>query len=112
MRRPMEAPVAPGNLIAIFGSNLSASAGGASVPFPSKVLDTAVLLDGQNIPLYYASTGQVNAMIPYGLPTNASHQLVLQKGTGLSVPAECAGRGGPSWSINPGFQRVRPGTHL
>jgi uncharacterized protein (TIGR03437 family) len=80
------APVAPGNLIAIFGSNMSTSAAGASVPFPNKVLDTAVLLDGQFIPLYYASSGQVNAMIPYGLPTNASHQLVLQKGTSLSVP--------------------------
>ena len=79
-------PVAPGGLVAIFGAELSSAVSQVPVPFPNKVLDTAVLLDGQFIPLYFASGGQVNAMIPYGLPINSTHQLVLQRGNSLSVP--------------------------
>jgi uncharacterized protein (TIGR03437 family) len=44
------------------------------------------LIDGQYIPLFYTSSGQVNAVIPYGFPTNARHQVVAQTGSSLSVP--------------------------
>ncbi len=81
------APVAPGDLVAIFGSALSnASAPATSVPLPSQLLTTSVLMDGQFIPMFYTSSGQVNAVVPYGLSTNAQHQLVVQVGNSLSVP--------------------------
>lgn len=81
------APVAPGNLIAIFGSALSTAAASATaVPLPNQLLTTSVLIDGQFIPMFYTSSGQVNAVVPYGLSTNASHQLVVQVGNSLSVP--------------------------
>lgn len=81
------APVAPGNLVSIFGANLSTSAASAAlVPLPNQLVDTSVLIDGQNVPMFYTSSGQVNAVIPYGLTTNAQHQLIVQRGASYSVP--------------------------
>jgi uncharacterized protein (TIGR03437 family) len=81
------APVAPGNLVAIFGVELSATAQSATaVPLPNQLLTTSVLIDGQFLPMYYTSGGQINAVIPYGLQTNARHQVVVQRGSSLSVP--------------------------
>jgi uncharacterized protein (TIGR03437 family) len=80
-------PVAPGDLIAIFGVNLaSAALSAASVPLPNLLLDTQVLIDGEYIPLFYTSSGQVNAVVPYDLSVNAQHQLVLQRDSTLSLP--------------------------
>jgi uncharacterized protein (TIGR03437 family) len=80
-------PVAPGDLVAIFGAELSAAAASATaVPLPNQLLSTAVLIDGQFIPMFYTSSGQVNAVVPYGLPVNARHQLVVQRDNSLSVP--------------------------
>jgi len=80
-------PVAPGDLIAIFGAQLSgAVAGAASLPLPVELLATAVSMDGESIPLLYTSGGQVNAVVPYNLPTDARHQLLVQEGSSLSVP--------------------------
>jgi uncharacterized protein (TIGR03437 family) len=81
------APVAPGDLVAIFGASLSSTAMSATmVPLPIQLLNTQILIDGQYIPLFYTSSGQVNAVIPYGLQTNTQHQLVAQTGGSLSVP--------------------------
>jgi uncharacterized protein (TIGR03437 family) len=81
------APVAPGDLIAIFGAGLSgAVAGAASLPLPNQLLSTGVSIDGQQIPLLYTSGGQVNAVVPYNLPTDVRHQLVVQENNSISVP--------------------------
>jgi uncharacterized protein (TIGR03437 family) len=81
------APVAPGDLVAIFGVSLSSAAMSAtSVPLPNQLLDTQVLIDGEYIPLFYTSSGQVNAVVPYDLTMNAQHQVVLQRDNSLSVP--------------------------
>ena len=80
-------PVAPGDLVAIFGMELSSAAAPAtSVPLPNLLLTTSVLIDGQLIPMFYSSGGQVNAVVPYGLQVNAVHQLVVQRSNSLSVP--------------------------
>ena len=81
------APVAPGNLVVVFGSALStASATATAVPLPNQLQTTSVLIDGQFIPMYYTTAVQLSAMIPYGLSTNVKHQLVVQTGNSLSVP--------------------------
>ena len=38
------------------------------------------------LPLVFASPNQVNAIVPYDLPVNALHQLVVRRGSALSVP--------------------------
>ena len=80
-------PVAPGDLIAIFGSQLSSDAATAqTLPLPNQLLSTSVLLGVEQLRLFYTSEGQVNAMVPYDLPLNASHQIIVQRGSSVSVP--------------------------
>jgi uncharacterized protein (TIGR03437 family) len=47
---------------------------------------TQVLLAGQAIPIYYASAGQIDALIPYGLTTNSTLQVVVSQGGAYSTP--------------------------
>jgi uncharacterized protein (TIGR03437 family) len=45
-----------------------------------------VFIAGNQVPLFYASDGQVNAILPYGLAVNTTQQLVVSRGSTLSVP--------------------------
>lgn len=57
--------VAPGEIIAVYGSNLAAGTVAASTAtFPTQLSDTQVLADGVAIPLYYASATQINGIFP------------------------------------------------
>ena len=61
-------PVAPGSIVALFGVNL----GGTLVvssdsPWPTKLADVAVEINGNPIPLYVVSPGQLAGQLPYGL---------------------------------------------
>jgi len=40
---------------------------------------------GRQAPLMYASGGQVNAMIPYGIAVNTAQQLAVSRGNSISV---------------------------
>ncbi len=83
----LSAPVAPGGLVTLFGANLADGEGVVrSLPLPPHYQGTEVLLGGQPLPLLYTSTGQINAQMPYGLPVNTQHQVVVRRGTALSVP--------------------------
>lgn len=60
--------VAPGSLIAVFGSGLAAStASAATVPLPTAIAGTSVEVNGQPIPLFFVSAGQVNGQMPFGV---------------------------------------------
>lgn len=62
------AAVAPGSLIAVFGSGLAASTSSASItPLPTSIAGTSVEVNGQAIPLFFVSAGQVNGQMPFGL---------------------------------------------
>jgi len=64
---------APGSILSVFGSQLSASAQGASaVPLPLSILGVAALVNGIAAPLYYVSAGQLNVQIPYETPTGTA----------------------------------------
>ena len=75
-------PVAPGELVAIFGSMLG-PAGGAELSLDNDGLvatslaTTHVLFDGIPAPVTYASAGQVNAIVPFGV-ASAVTQLTVQ----------------------------------
>src|SRR5262249_11806905 len=82
-----QAPVAPGSLITIFGSNLADSTvNNSSLPLQTELAGTQLVLGGRALPLLYASDGQVNAQVPYDLVVNTNHQLLVRRGTALSVP--------------------------
>ena len=77
---------APGALISIFGSNLASStAQAASFPLPTSLGGASVQLasSGTPIPLYFASPGQINAELPFSLPTG-SVQIQVVTSAGVS----------------------------
>jgi trimeric autotransporter adhesin len=81
------APIAPGELITVYGANLaSGSAGNLSLPFPPSSNGTQVLLGTTPLPILYTSSGQMNVQVPYSVPVNTNFQLSVQNGTTLSVP--------------------------
>jgi uncharacterized protein (TIGR03437 family) len=81
------APLAPGSEIAIFGSNLANGTSSASAfPLPSELAGTLVTIGGKAAPLLYAGTGQVNAIIPFGLPLNTTAQVIVQQGNAYTSP--------------------------
>src|SRR5438445_12019868 len=78
--------VAPGAIIAIFGSNLAASSVPASVfPLPQSLGGASVELmpSGAQLPLFYASPGQINAQLPYDVPIGQL-QLRVRTAAGIS----------------------------
>jgi uncharacterized protein (TIGR03437 family) len=80
-------PLAPGTFGAIFGANLAQSLVGSSTfPLSTQLGDTSVILNGEQLPLLFASTGQINTILPYDLPVNSTQQLVVQRGTSISIP--------------------------
>lgn len=61
------APVSPGSLISIFGSNLANSGTASSLPLPTSMGGVCVTANGTAIPLLYTSPTQINAQLPPNL---------------------------------------------
>jgi uncharacterized protein (TIGR03437 family) len=81
------APLAPGGMIAIFGSNLAnGTASSPRLPLETELSGTAVTVGGKLAPLIATTDGQVNAIIPFGLAVNTRHQVFLQRGTQSATP--------------------------
>jgi len=80
--------VAPGSYVAIYGTGLAGggSPSATSLPLPTTLNGTQVLLGAIPMPLLYAGAGQVNALVPQGIAPNASYPLVVITGTSQSVP--------------------------
>ncbi len=80
--------VAPGSYVAIYGTALAGngSPSATSLPLPTTLNGTQLLLGGIPMPLLYASPGQVNALVPQELAPNATYPLVVVTGTTQSVP--------------------------
>jgi len=80
--------VAPGSYVAIYGTGLASNEVplASTVPLPTSLNGTELFLGGQPLPLLYAGPGQVDALIPQKLNPDTSYQLVVQRGTTLSVP--------------------------
>src|SRR2546427_648804 len=58
--------VAPGSIISILGDNLAiASISAKDVPLPTSLATTSVRVNGMLAPLYYVSSKQINAQLPY-----------------------------------------------
>jgi uncharacterized protein (TIGR03437 family) len=64
---------APGEIISIFGSQLSSSTQtSATTPLPTQMAGVTVTIGGLAAPLWYVSPGQLNVQIPYEIPVNTS----------------------------------------
>jgi uncharacterized protein (TIGR03437 family) len=81
------APLAPGGYVAILGSNLAQGFTPAGdPPLPTQLNGTQVILAGRPLPLRSTSDGRINAIVPFDVPVNSTHQLIVQRGTTYSVP--------------------------
>ncbi|HWC97384.1 MAG TPA: hypothetical protein VG456_11555 [Candidatus Sulfopaludibacter sp.] len=82
--------VSPGELVSIFGNNVGpAIPAGIQFDFSGSVVTliggTQVLFDGVAAPMIYASNGQVNAVVPFGLTGSTTQVQVVYNG--LASPA-------------------------
>lgn len=80
-------PLAPGSFVSIFGSHLSSGLNQSpTLPLATQLGSTQVVLAGRQLPLQFASDGQINAIIPYDVPANATQQLIVTNGPAYSGP--------------------------
>jgi uncharacterized protein (TIGR03437 family) len=80
-------PLAPGSIISLYGQDLANGTASASgIPLSSTLAGATVLMAGNALPLYFASNGQINAVVSAGVNTNTNQQIVVQRGNTLSVP--------------------------
>jgi uncharacterized protein (TIGR03437 family) len=64
---------APGEIIAIFGSNLASSTqSAASLPLLTQMAGVTVTINGLAAPLFYVSSAQLNVQVPYETPIGTS----------------------------------------
>jgi uncharacterized protein (TIGR03437 family) len=95
-------PVAPGEIISIFGQALGPAAGaGAVLDAQGRIAESlagvSVTFDGTPAPLLWAGPNQLNAIVPFGLAGKTSTQLVAgyqgaaSRGTTLAVAAAAPG---------------------
>jgi uncharacterized protein (TIGR03437 family) len=60
------APVAPGSAVSIFGTDLAtALLVASSATLPTAIGETSVTFNGVAVPLYFVSSGQINAQVPF-----------------------------------------------
>jgi uncharacterized protein (TIGR03437 family) len=79
----LEGAVAPGELVTIFGANLGPSAGAPSLlngDLVANAIDgTQVTFGGIAAPLLFASSSQINAVVPFGVTGSTTQVQVLQQ---------------------------------
>jgi uncharacterized protein (TIGR03437 family) len=81
--------VAPGTMVSIFGSGLADGQTQIySTPFPKSLQGAQFSVRGVALPLFYASSGQVNAVMPIGLTANNRDQLIVVRDTTQSAPVD------------------------
>ena len=99
--------VAPGSLIALFGSRLAPiTAGPAPVPLPLALADVSVTVNGLAAPLLYVSPNLIDAQVPAGIaPGQAA--VVVRAGGVASQPVSIAiRRAGPGIFTDPRGQAI------
>jgi len=85
-------PVAPGSLIAIYGSDLSmATQQAASTPLPTSFAGATVKINDTPVPVFFASAGQTNVQVPYETPPGTATLTVTGAcGTSTAVSFQVA----------------------
>jgi uncharacterized protein (TIGR03437 family) len=80
-------PHAPGEIVSLFGVGLAERQEAATgFPLPTRLGGLSIQIGGTNMPLLFASAGQVNGIIPFGLPAKSLQPVVLQRGSQVSTP--------------------------
>ncbi len=92
---PAGSPIAPGEFIALFGSNLAPGTQVAKAPYPASVNGVTVTINGTKAPIYFVSAGQINCLVPFGI-TGSTASIVVNNGTAsntVTVPVAATAPG-------------------
>jgi uncharacterized protein (TIGR03437 family) len=82
-------PLAPGGMISIFGSRLAdTEAAATAVPLPRELAGVRVIIGGEDAPLYFVGTGQINAQVPFGVRIGDSVSITVSNNGRLSAPQQ------------------------
>ena len=65
---------------------MAATAGGTTIPLPSLWNGTSVLIGGELAPLYYVSSGQINAQLPVDLVPGQQYQVLVSANNAYTTP--------------------------
>jgi len=85
---PGGGPIAPGEFVALYGSNLAAGSQTATPPYLPNLGGVSVTFNGQPAALYLVSSGQINALVPYEI-TGPTATVVVNNGSS-SNPVQVA----------------------
>jgi len=71
----------PGSIFTIYGQNLASAQAQApkGSTLPDTLLTTSVTVNGENAPLFYVNTGQINAQMPVDIPAGNPVVTVIVK---------------------------------
>ena len=83
-------PLTPGKIAVIYGSGLGPATGVTATPvngvFPQQLAGTTVSFRGITAPIYYASSTQVNAIVPYEVTGSSSISVAVSYQNSVSLP--------------------------
>jgi len=78
----------PGSVFALFGADLATKEAQAIVvPLPTSLINTSVEVNGKPVPLFYVSSGQIDAQMPWEIPGGTVASVVVKTATGSSNAA-------------------------
>lgn len=77
---PITNPIAPNEIITLFGSGLaSATVQATTLPLPTSLGNVQVMINGEAAPLFYVTPGQIAALVPQDItPGNQVYNATIQ----------------------------------
>lgn len=100
------AALAPGNVVQIYGSALAnVTTAPTTIPLPTQLNGTSVIIGGIETPMFFASSGQVNVQIPFELAAGKQYQVVVNANGALTAPGTINIAG-----VTPGLAAFADGT--
>jgi uncharacterized protein (TIGR03437 family) len=101
--------LAQGDIVAVFGSQLATGmpAGITSLPLPTTLGESQVLLNGQPVPLYYVSSTQINFEVPLDAQTGSGTLQVVSNGVNGNIISVKIAKAAPRilqlYAVNGGY---------
>jgi uncharacterized protein (TIGR03437 family) len=97
------APLAPGTLIQLSGQYLaSQNVTNSTIPVPTTLGGTSVLIGGIQAPVTFVSPGLIDAQVPFELPPGQPYQVIVNANGALTTPDGFeAGATSPGLSVQP-----------
>ncbi len=80
-------PLAPGGIVSLFGARFGTQQAAASrVPLERELAGVSVRIGGQAVPLYFVSSGQINAQVPFEVAGRENVTVAVNVAGRLTAP--------------------------